>query len=122
MHKSNLHTLLELLRKKARKIRELEDAAQAALDINKDEETYRKKHEEKTNLLIRLPDLARDALEGLAVDMRAHTERGLKEFADDARMALKMDSIFYMSVLLAPEDDKKEGNALEQFITFLEKL
>ncbi len=105
------------LQRAAERIRHLEDEARDALFTRDDPETYRQKLQEKTMLLMELPDLAGQFYDGMAKDVLAEFETGLSSFAMRAAQAWELSSIFYMSALLYPEDYRKgDRNDLEIFI------
>ena len=71
-----------------------------------------------------LPTRLADSLSGLEPHIRVAVEKGYLEFAEDARMAQKVNSLFYMSVLLAPEENQAEDgrNSFDHFIAYLESM
>ena len=113
----NASNAVSALRSVAERIRLLESEAREALYVRDDPEAHRRKLQEKTMLLMELPDLVEPYFEGMAKDIRAEIETGLKSFAQRASQAWELSSIFYMSALLYP-DDYREGdrNDLELFI------
>lgn len=111
---------LEIVRETARQIRSLEKEALDALHGQGDKETHRFKMMEKCELLADMPDHAEPFLKGddpASQRLRA----GIKDFARRANMALDLESIFFMSALLYP-DDYQEGdqNDLERFLARFE--
>lgn len=113
----NASNAIAALQSAAERIRRIEDEAREALYVKDDTEAHRRKLQEKTMLLMELTDLVDPFLEGMAKDIRAEIETGLKSFARRASQALELSSIFYMSALLYP-DDYREGdpNDLELFV------
>uniref|UniRef100_A0A7C4ABD7 Uncharacterized protein n=1 Tax=Fundidesulfovibrio putealis TaxID=270496 RepID=A0A7C4ABD7_9BACT len=111
-----LDNALEIARDTAAVIRELERAALEALHGRNDVETYRFKLMEKCELLADLPEQVEQHLThggGAAGELL----RGLKDFARKANQAMDLESVFYMSALLYPEDYQDgEPNDLERFL------
>jgi hypothetical protein len=115
--RENISNAVSALQSAAERIRRIEDEAREALFIRDDPETHRQKLEEKTILLMELPELAGPFREGMAKDVRAAFETGLNSFAMRAAQAWELSSIFYMSALLYPEDYREgDRNDLEFFI------
>lgn len=108
----------------AKEIKALEEQAQSSLAAAGDKETYHKKHLKKTLLLISLPDKTAPFLSSLDPTLRSFVEKGISEFAEDAKMAQKVNSIFYMSVLLAPDENTTNdtGNAFDHFVRKIEQM
>ncbi len=109
---------LDIVRATASGIRELEAAANAALQERGDAKAHRSAMEEKCRLLVALPDKVRKAAKG-GDDDPAYVDflEELKGFAQRAGQALSLESIFYMSALLYPEDyEDGEPNDLEMFV------
>lgn len=120
-HEAGIEHVLDMARDTARSIRELEAQALDALHNKGDKETHRFNMMEKCELLAELPEHAEPYLKG---DDPA-TERlraGLKDFARRANMALDLESIFFMSALLYPDDYQDgEPNDLERFVLRFER-
>ena len=113
----SISSALSTLQRAAVRIRSIEDEAREALLINDDPETYRKKLEEKAELLMKLSDLAGPFCEEMSEDTRAEFGAELKSLAKRAAQALKLSSTFYMSALLYPEDYREgDPNDLELLI------
>jgi DNA polymerase III delta prime subunit len=113
----NIFSAVSALQSAAEKIRRIEDEAREALITRDDPETYRQKLQEKTMLLMELPELVGPFYDGMANDVRAEFEAGLNSFAMRAEQAWELSSIFYMSALLYPEDYREgDRNDLELFI------
>jgi hypothetical protein len=114
--------VIDMLRGVAEKIRSLEAEAQRALLTNDDAVTHRKKLQEKTMLLIDLPDMMEPLLDEAPAAAAREIRAGVNNFARRAGQAMGLSSIFYMSALLYP-DDYKEGdrNDLEKYIDQLQK-
>jgi hypothetical protein len=119
-----LEDFLSLIRRIAQELSALEEQAQESLTSAGDQETYRKKHLEKTLMLMSLPDRIAPFLPGLGPGLRTFAQQDIKEFAEDAKMAHQVNSLFYMSVLLAPEGDtaNNTANAFDHFVHKIEQL
>ena len=122
--KTALQILIQLLQEIATELRTLERQATQSLSQENNHELYRKLQEEKTKLLIALPTKVAGHLAELEPQIRLTVEKGLLEFAEDAQMAQKVNSPFYMSVLLAPEENQEEAglNSFDNFIAHLERM
>ena len=104
------------------RLRRYEEEAAESLELYKNEERCRALHREKTAFLISLPDIVGELLEPVAPELRKEAERGLNQFAFDAKRAQEKNSVFYMSVLLFPDDEnRKEPKAFDEFIEHLKK-
>ena len=115
--RENISNAVSALQSAAEKIRRIEDEAREALFIRDDPGTYRQKLQEKTMLLMELPELFGPFGEGMAKDVKSEIEAGLNSFATRAAQALELSSIFYMSALLYPQDYREgDRNDLELFI------
>ena len=115
--------LFAFLEKIGARLRRYEEEAAESLHLYGNEERYRALHREKTAFLISLPDMAQTVLDPVAPELRKEAEGGLNQFAFAARRAKEKDSVFYMSVLLFPDDEnRKEPVAFDEFIEYLEKL
>lgn len=96
----------------------LEKDAREILQKNYSEESYRAIMRQKATLLASLHKLAAPAIAELPqTEQTKAIDEGLMRFSQSASSALNLNSVFYMSALLFPEDHK-EGtpNDLEQFI------
>lgn len=117
-----LEKIIRELQAAALRIRELEAEANRSLYRFGDEKTYRLKLAEKTELLIGLPKALEYRLQELEPDLRSLLEKRLQRFFRNAAQAKRIDSVFYMSALLYPEDYKEgQRNDLENCIAFLEE-
>lgn len=118
---SDIPMVLDMIRETAQGIRTLEAEAAKALHEDADKQTHRNKMLEKCELLADLPDQAEPYLK----DDDAVSERlrqGLRDFARRANMALDLESIFFMSALLYPDDYQEgEPNDLERFLARFKK-
>jgi hypothetical protein len=115
--RENTSNALSALQSAAERIRRIEDEAREALFTRDDPETHRQKLQEKTMLLMELPELVGPFCDGMAKDVRAEFETGLNSFAMRAAQARELSSVFYMSALLYPEGYREgDRNDLELFI------
>jgi hypothetical protein len=117
-----IEKVIDMLGEVAEKIRSLEAEAQRALLTNDDAVTHREKLQEKTMLLMDLPDMVEPLLDEAPAAAAREIRAGVDNFARRAGQAMGLSSIFYMSALLYP-DDYKEGdsNDLEKYIDRLRK-
>ena len=101
----------------AERIRRIEEEAREALFVKDDRKTHRQKLQEKTMLLMELPELIGPLCEKMEKDAKKEFEKGLDSFAMRAEQAMELSSIFFMDGLLYPEDYKEgDPNDLELFI------
>ncbi len=115
--RENIRSAVSILKSAAEKIRHLEHEAREALFLKDDSEAYGQKLQEKTMILMELPEMVSSFYEGMADDIRGEIETGLHSFAMRATQAWELSSIFYMSALLYPEDYREgDPNDFELFI------
>jgi hypothetical protein len=108
--------VIDILEKTASEIRTLEAEAQEALHDHDDVNTYRKKLEQKTILLMDLHDRTWDPLEAMEENLREEIRASIENFAYRAEQAAENASLFYMYALLYPEDYKEgDKNDLENY-------
>jgi len=114
---SGLQQALDLLRRTAAGIRRLEAEGKEALHGRGDTIAHREKMLEKCELLADLPENLQDVLGAEASSPDGQRLlRGAEGFARRANQALDLESIFYMSALLYPDDYQDgEPNDLERF-------
>jgi len=113
----NMAELIAALEGVARRIRELEAEAATALHDLDDAATYRQKLEDKTWLLLELPETLEPLLAGVEKKKAEKIRDKLKNFARRAEPPLELGSPFYMSALLYPEDYREGAkNDIELFI------
>ena len=111
------------LRSAAESIRRIEMEARDALFSRNEPETYRQKLQEKTMLLMELPELVEPFLDGMPEKIRIQVEAGASGFARRAVQARELSSLFYMGALLYPQDYREgQRNDLENFIDRLRKV
>lgn len=116
MHaQANIEIALDMAREAAQTIRQLEAAAMEAL-AKGDTSLHRENMMEKCEILHDLPDNADPYLDG-SDGLTDKLKKGLADFSRKAGQALDLESIFYMSALLYPEDYQDgEVNDLERFL------
>lgn len=113
---SDIAKVLEMVRETAQDIRRLEKDAMEALHGQGDTDAHRAMMLEKCELLADLPEHAEPYLKGDDA-VTDSLRQGLKGFARRADMALNLESIFFMSALLYPDDYQDgEPNDLERFL------
>lgn len=99
-------------------IQTLEQQAKKVLETSDYKETYRQLMLRKAKLLADLPaeyDKMVKNDPGLSNDF---VFKNLQNFSENANTAMKLDSVFYMSALLYPDEHKAgEPNNLELLIT-----
>lgn len=117
---SDIGKVLEMVRDTAVSIRELEKSALEDLHGQGDKDSHRFKMMEKCELLAEMSEHAEPYLKG-DDPVSERLRQGLKDFARRANMALDLESIFFMSALLYP-DDYQDGdpNDLERFLARFE--
>jgi hypothetical protein len=114
--------LITALKGVTRSVRTIESAALTALHEQKDEGTYRGLMREKAEVLRDLPSAMAPFVQRMEQGVRDAIEPRLNGFARSAATALKLDSVFYMSALLYPEDYQEGGpNDLELWVDELER-
>lgn len=112
---TSIKMFLEWLADQCRDVSELEREAQQYLAENK-AQAYRDVMHRKARLLAALPENAEERLAALPPDARQMATDRLQAFAASACTALDLDSVFYMSALLFPEDHRPgQPNDLETF-------
>lgn len=109
------HPVLEFLTASCHHIRQCESDAKQALDAGKVDE-YRAIMLEKARYLSKLPHAGEASVATLPLPLREEVAGQLRSFGASAMNALSVNSVFYMSALLFP-DDYVEGspNNLEIF-------
>ena len=112
--------LISTLQEKASTIREIEENAQKILKNKGDVQEYKETLTQKAQLLTGLPQAVEPFFEDLPRDIQTEARIRLEEFAGNAQQALEVNSPFFMSMLLYPEDYRQgENNDLEEFIQYL---
>ena len=109
------------LKEKARRIRLLEQEAEGALYEKGDKDTHRDLMVKKARLLAAMRDEAEPLLAALPEAGRRPPASRLAAFSQSADSALTLNSIFYMSALLYPDDHiAGQPTNLDLLITALE--
>lgn len=93
----------EFLEHSCLRVKRLEADAAQALQSGQ-EASYRALMLEKAQTLAHLERQGQPFLSDLPPDMQAGVARRLREFSSSAFNAISLDSVFYMSCLLYPED------------------
>jgi hypothetical protein len=115
MHANTAKALKKILQA-AQAIRNLEEKAHAALHGQGDQKAHRALMVEKCLILVDLPDDIAQIMTGQEPEA-AELNAGLADFRRRAGQALKLESIFYMSSLLYPDDYQPgQPNDLERFV------
>lgn len=109
------------MRKRHSDIKNREADALACLYGEKDEIAHRQLMMERAELIAALDVETRELVEALPESIRDDVAATVRRFAEGARNALRIDSVFYMSALLYP-DEHKEGDpdSMDILIRFLE--
>lgn len=114
-------TLTEWLKERHGEIMAREERALEALN-NSNVEEYADFMREKARELAALAAAAAPYLKELSARKRFDVGDRLRQFSENAQMALDLDSVFYMSALLYPDNHKKgEPDNLALFIEELKK-
>lgn len=108
--------IIDWLQTQHDKIMACEDSALESMQIG-DIDDYRKKMREKAELLAGLTDLAAPMLAQMPKDAASKLHAKLSQISESAATALDLDSVFYMSALLYPDEHKKgEPDNLQKLI------
>lgn len=118
---SNLERLLTILASTAEDVKRLEDEAKRLLHRGGDTNGHRDQLRQKAILLSGLSDKAAE-LTDLPPRISAMVKERVGGFSFEAERALRVDSVFYMAILLCPEDHK-DGmpNELDTLIGHLQQ-
>ena|GEM_PF-661478 len=121
-HRNMLQNILQELKKRSLKINDLERRAGEALAKDYDLEIYHDLLRQKAEILAKLPAELHETIETLDRHTKKYVINGLGGFSHGAVKALSLDSVFYMSALLYPENHRDdENNDLDDFINCLER-
>jgi hypothetical protein len=113
--------VLDVLRNAAARAGMLERDARSALYTDNDAGRYRILMEQRAQTLIDLESRAAGLLDALPEAERRQTRSALRAFADGARTALELGSVFYMSALLYRDNHKAgEPDKLREIVDDLE--
>ncbi len=112
---------VEWLTDEHRELKAIEEQAQKALYEHKDEARYRALMRMRAEHLAALPHRSLIMQHSLPETQRLYVSGKLLSFAQGARNALELDSVFYMSALLYPDDHKPgEPDNMERLIEALD--
>jgi len=113
---TSLSAFFSWLEERAHDVRRIEKQALHELE-RQHIQGYRDEMRRKAELLVGLPKASLSVANGLHEDATQAIQEGLWRFARNAGNALSLDSVFYMSALLYPEDyHEGEANDLELFL------
>lgn len=118
---NQIKSLIDFLKEKQRKIKDIEASAAVCLEKGQIAD-YKKMMYEKAEILADLTDDSLKFLHSIPISEQDKIKSELNGFSINASEALELNSTFYMSALLYPEDYKPgDPNNLEKFISELEK-
>ena len=118
---SSRKKLAEWLRERSDAVKNYERKAEAALYDDNNEAAYRSLMKEKAGLLASIAKDAASLVSSFAGQDRGRVAAALDSFSANAQTSLRIDSVFYMSALLYPDDHKKgQPNNLEKLVATLE--
>lgn len=104
-------------------LRNLEAEAERVLQKDKDTDKYKALMCQKAMFLQALPGEAEQYAAGLPGDVARAALEQLRRFSSNASHALSLDSVFYMSALLYPDNHVKgEPNNLERLAAGMKNL
>ena len=107
--------LLKWLEQISSRIKKIESEALEALNRG-EVGAYKRGMKDKAELLAGLAKEAEPHLEGVSKEIAGHVRSELERFSHSAGVALELDSVFYMSALLYPEEHRPgEPNNFELF-------
>ena len=108
------------LRERSEAVMECERKAGVALSSDNNESAYRDLMKQKAALLASLAGDAAPLVNALSGPEKEWARESLDAFSQNARTALRLDSVFYMAALLYPDDHREgEPDNLEKLITSL---
>jgi len=117
-----MNMFLDFLRDRIRQVRKAEETALDLLHNKGSESGYRQAMRRKAEILSALAADAAPHLDGVEPTRRPMIEHRLGMFAQSARRSLDIDSVFYMSALLYPEDHQPgQPNDLETWLADLQR-
>lgn len=115
-----MNSFLDFLRERINRVQETERTAHNLLHEKNDDAGYRDAMRNKASILAEMHAEAQPLLEALPADRRAAIEERLQAFSQSAQRSLEVDSVFFMSALLYPEDHQPgEPNTLEVWLAEL---
>ena len=101
---ASIATLVSWLTGVHRDLKKTERDALAALYEDKDEAAYRRLMRERAERLADLDGEGKGLLKGVPEPLYTDVSRALSRFSQGGQRALELDSVFYMSALLYPDD------------------
>ena len=108
------------LRERSAAVKACERQAKAALYDSNDEAAYRERMRQKAALLAAAAGDAAPLLNALSGPEKDMARERLAAFSHNAATALRLDSVFYMSALLYPDDHREgEPDNLEKLVAAL---
>ena len=108
------------LRERSAAVKECERRAKAALHDDGNETAYRELMRQKASLLAAAAGDAAPLLNALSGPEKDMVQEHLEAFSHNAATSLRLDSVFYMSALLYPDDYREgEPDNLEKLIAAL---
>lgn len=118
-----MNEFLLFLQERIEQVKQAEANAWHLLHEADDEPGYRENMRMKAEILANLASQARPFLDDISLIHRPTIEHRLNMFAQSAQRSLDLDSVFYMSALLYPEDHQPgEPTTLELWLRDLERL
>lgn len=116
MSADSIVTLATFLDEKAKQVKAIEAEAEAIIHGKGDQAGYEAKMREKAELLSKLSGEAEPLVAALGRGLADDAAERLDGFSQNAAMALRVGSVFFMSALLYPDEHKAgEPNNLELF-------
>lgn len=117
--KNETKNLISLLSAAADEIRRHEETAKVLLYENNDKPGYHARLRQKSIVLCTLLE-ALKLYGNLPLHIKAMAQEKIGSFSFEAERALRLDSVFYMAVLLYPEDHQEGSpNELDNLINSL---
>ncbi len=117
-----LERFIAFLEERSAQVRALEEQGAKALEEPGGQEKFGAVMRQKAELLAALSQDGKPLLEGLPGERAALLARKLKVFSAGASNSLRLNSVFYMSALLYPDDHRQgEPNNLDLFISELRR-
>ena len=119
-HDSARKAFAAWLRERWATVRDCEQRACSALYDDRNESAHRDLMKQKAALLASLAEDAAPFISALSEQEQEEAQESLDAFSQNAQTALRLDSVFYMSALLYPDNHQKgEPDNLEKFIASL---
>lgn len=112
--------LVSWLQERHTMLKSCEQLALMALNFDNNKQAYQALMQERAEQIAALRDEAAPLLESLPQEKRNTAEEALDRFSTGAENALRLESVFYMSALLYPDDHKQgEPDNMECLISQL---